>query len=527
MSRTQNSFYNLITGLATNFLIIVLNFVTRSVFVRCLGTSYLGIEGLFTNVLSVLSLAELGFGSAIAFKLYKPIEEGDEQRIRVLMKLYRQTYLAVGAVILAAGLCLIPVLPMLVRDYERFGELGLNAVAIFLIYLANSACSYWFFAYKAELVTAYQKSYIINIIDNVLSVASSISQILILVFTRNFILYVAVRIVFTILLNVICAAVCDRRYPFVRERTSESVTRRELKDFFRDCASLFLYRANDVVISASDNIVLSKLLGLTYVGLYSNYLAVKVSLKNVLSYFTYSLQASLGSIYTTGKLEWSRLLFRVVNFATAWLFGVVAIGTALLLDDFISLWLGSDYVVATWTYGNTILRTPVALLVGIELYFIGQQYDCGAFRSAAGLFQKAKLRPVASILVNLIVSIVTVPYLGIAGVIVGTILSGVTTTLIVDPIVIHKYALRQPAGPFFLRSLLYIALLTAAGLLSRWVCGRILLGGIAGFIVHGLVCVLVPSAVFTVCFFKTQEFRFLRNTVADILRLRLGQKPNE
>ena len=519
MTRTQNSFYNLITGILTNFLIVVLNFVTRMVFVRSLGTSYLGIEGLFTNVLSLLSLAELGFGAAIVFKLYKPIEEGDEQRIRVLIKLYRRAYAVIGAVIVAAGLCLIPALPHLVRDYERFAELGLNAVVIFLIYLVNSACSYWFFAYKAELVTAYQKSYIINLVNNVVSIASSITQILVLVYTRNFLLYLAVRIVFTILLNLVCAAVCDRRYPFIRERTSESVSREERRDFFRDCASLFLYRANDVVIGASDNIVLSKLLGLTYVGLYSNYLAVKVSLRNLLSYFTYSLQASLGSIYSTGKLEWSRLMYRVEKFASAWLFGVAAIGTALLLDDFITLWLGPDYVVNSWTYGDTVIHTPVALLVGIELYFVGQQYDCSTFRSAMGLFQKAKLRPVASILVNLAVSIAAVPYIGIAGVVVGTIVSGVTTTLIVDPIVIHKYGLQQPAWPDFLRSIGYIALLTAAGFLCRWVCGRIPWEGIVGFIVHGILCVLIPSAVFTLCFFRTQEFRFLWNAVLDILHL--------
>lgn len=517
MTRTQNSFFNFITSLLSSLLVIILNFVTRSVFIRYLGTSYLGIEGLFTNILSMLSLADLGFGSAIVFKLYKPIEENDRQRILVLLNLYRRTYFVVGWVIVALGLCLIPFLPNLIKDYDKFASLGLNAVVIFLIYLFNTASSYWFFAYKTAFVQANQKTYLLTIMGYAVSIANSVCQILALALFHDFVLYVVVQVVFTILRNVLYAIVCNRRYPFVKEKTSEKISKAERKEFFKDCSALFLYRTSHVIIGGSDNIVLSYFLGLTPVGLYANYVSVKNALQNLLYTFLSAIQASLGSLYSTGNLDWSRLIFRVVNFVTVWLFGIGAIGLAVLTDDFITLWIGSDYVVTSWTYGGTSIATPVALLIGIETYVTGQKYYCGSFRNAMGLFQELKYRPLASVIINLTFSILLVPRMGMAGCVISTIIAAVTVNLVFDPLIIFRHALKQSPTRYYLRNLLYKLVVVAAGLLSWWLCGLIALDGIVGFIVHGCVCVLVPSAVFALCFCRTTEFHYLLNTVKDLL----------
>lgn len=517
MTRTQNSVLNFITGTFSSLLVILLNFITRSVFIRFLGTDYLGIEGLFANILSMLSLTELGFGTAIVFRLYKPIEENDRHRILVLMKLYRQVYRVVGAVIMVLGLCLIPLLPVLIKDYERLSQLGLNAVVIFLIYLFNSASSYWFFAYKTAFVQATQKSYLLTVVGYVVSIGNNLAQILVLVLTKNFILYILVQVIFSVLRNFIYALICDKRHPYLKEKTKDRVSKAEMRDFFKDCSALLLYRASNVIIGGSDNIVLSALLGLTPVGLYANYVSLKNSLQTLLYNFLSSIQASLGSLYTTGNLAWSRLIFRVVNFVTVWLFGIGAIGFAVLANDFITLWIGSGFVVTSWTTGAATIATPVALLIGIETYVTGQKYYCGSFRNAMGLFQEMKYRPLFSVIVNLFFSLLLVPRIGIAGCVVSTIIAAVTVNLIVDPIIIHKHALKQSPTRYFLKNLLYKLVTAAAGLLSWWVCGLIPLTGVVGFLVHGCVCVLIPSAVFSLCFFRLQEFRFLVSTVKTLL----------
>ncbi len=518
MSRTQNSALNLITGIGSSLLTVVLNFITRSIFINVLGTSYLGIEGLFTNILSMLSLAELGFGTAIVFKLYRPIEENNYPRIRVLMKLYRQVYLCIGAIILVLGLCLIPFLPLLIKDYATLNALNLNPVLIFLIYLLSSASSYWFFAYKTSFVEANQKSYLLTVIGYAISIANSLSQILVLVFTKNFVLYILVQAFFSVIRNLVFALVCDKRYPYLKEKTSERITKTEFKEVIKDCSALLLYRTNYAVIGATDSIVTSAFLGLNAVGLYANYVSVKTSVRTLLYTFFTSIHASLGSLHTAGNVQWSRLMFRVINFIVIWIYGIGAIGLTLLLDEFIGeLWLSSQYVVTSWTIHGQTIQTPIALLVGIEAFLAGQTFYCSSFRQAAGLFQQLKFRPVLSAIVNLIFSLLLVPRIGIAGCAISTIISMLTTDLIIDPIIIHKHVLKERPTKYFLRNLLYKLVVVAAGLLTWWACGFVSLSGVVGFILRGILCVLIPSGVICLCFFRSEEFHFLLNTAKDLL----------
>ena len=518
MTRTQNSFFNIVTGLGASLLLVLLSFITRTVFINTLGTSYLGIEGLFSNILSMLSLADLGIGSAIVFKLYKPIEENDHRRIQILMKLYRQVYWIIGGIIVVLGLCLIPFLPHLVEDYERFDALGLNAVLVFLLYVYNTASSYWFFAHKSSFVRANQKSYVLTVAGYVVTICNSIFQILALTLFHSFMLYLLVSVFFTMVTGIVGAVICNRNYPYANEKTSEHISKEELKDFIKDCSALLLYRVHNVVINASDNIVLSAIWGLDAVGLYYSYLTVKNALRNLLDTVINSVQASLGSIYSTGNLDWSRLMFRVVNFLVFWLYGIGAIGLAILLNEFIPIWLKStDYLLTSWTVAGRTLVTPVALFIGIEMYVIGQRQYFGIFREAMGLFQHMKYRPLASVIVNIVVLIPTVKYMGPIGCVISTIVAGLTTNMIFDPIIIHKHALKQSVRPYFLRNMLYTVVIVIAGIMAWWVCKQIPLSGVPGFLVHGFICVAVPCAVFSLCFFRTTEFKYLLNTVKTLL----------
>ncbi len=530
MTRTQNSFFNVITGMGSSLLLVLLNFITRSVFINTLGVSYQGLEGIFSNILSMLSLTELGFGTAISFKLYKPIEEDDRPRMRALLNLYRQVYFIIGCVIAVIGLALIPFLPVLIKDYGRLDELGLNAVVLFLVYLFNSVSSYWFFAYKNAFVTATQKSYVLTIAGYAVSICSSIAQILVLIFLRDFLLYVLTQVIFTILRGLLYALIFDKRHPYLRGRTQDRVAPGELKGFFKDCGALFIYRINSVVVNSTDNLVLSSMLGLDAVGLYYTYSAIKTNLHTLLYTFLSSIQASLGSLYSTGNLDWSRLAFRIVQFCVTWLYGVGAIGFAVLANEFIPIWMNgrTDLVVTTWTTaGGATVVTPVALLIGIEIMTLGMGENLGIFRSSMGLFQQMKYRPIASIIVNLVLSIVLVPCIGIAGCVVSTIVSFLTTTFILDPIILFKYGLKESPKGYYVRTVKYTAAVAAAGVLSWWLCSLIPLQGIWGFLVHGCVCVAASCAFFTLCFFRTTEFRYMLNTVKTLLPRRSAGDKNK
>ena len=522
MTRSQNSFLNMISGTLSSLLVIALSFVTRTVFIRTLGSSYLGIEGYFTNILNMLSLANLGFDTAIVYKLYKPIEENDRHRIQLLMKLYRQVYFVIGWVIAVLGLCLIPFLPRLVRDYDRFASLGLNAVFIFLIYLFKNVSSYWIFAYKNSFIKATQKNYILTVIGYVVSVVDCVVQIVILAVKKNFLFYLFAQIFFVVLRNILNAIVCDHRHPYLKEKIPDRVSSAELKGMFSDCSATMLHRISGTVLGSSDNIVLTAMIGLDAAGLYANYLLVKNNLASLLYTVINAAEASLGSLHSTDHVEWSRLGFRVINFLSIWLFGVGAIGLAVLLDDFIALWAGPGYLVTSFTTAAGVtVSTPLALLVGIEFYQLGQVNYCRIFRNITGTFRQVKFRPVLSVVVNLAVSILLMPYLGIAACVVSTIVAYQTTYLLFDPQVICRSALKMSPRDYFLINNLYRIVTVAAGLLSWWICSVVSIAGIAGFIVHGCICVAVPSAVYALCFFKTTEFRFLLNTAKDLVFSRL------
>ncbi len=516
MTRTQNSFLNFITNLISTFLVVLLNFIIRSVFIRTLGTSYLGIEGYFSSILSMLSLTELGFGSAIVFKLYKPIEQGDRHRVQVLMKLYRQVYRIIGWVIVGLGLCLIPFLPRLIRDYDHLLELRLNPAFIFLLYLFNSASSYWFFAYKSAFVSATQKTYLLQVTGYAINIVGCVAQILALHLTKNFIVYIGVMIAQSLVRNLLYAAICDKRYPYLKEKVNDRVSREELKEFFKDCSALLIYKLNAVVIRGTDSIILTGFVGISYTALYANYISVRANLEAFLSTFTRSINASLGSLYSTGNLAWSRLVFRVVNFSSAWLYGVGAIGVAVLADDFISMWVGPRFVVTSFTAASGVTAvTPLALWLGIEVYLNGQKVYLNTCRGTMGLFQQIKYRPVLGMIVNMAVCLYLVPRVGIAGCVISTNCAALVN-IIFDPIVIHKVALKCSPRGYFLKNLLYKAIVICSGLLCWWLCRHIPLTGIAGFLVHGCVCVAIPSAVFFLCFFRTVEFRFLIHSLRDL-----------
>ena len=195
-SRTKNSLINVMTSTGLQFCSTILKFIVRTVFIHTLGKQFLGVNGLFSDILTMLSLTELGFDTAINFKLYKPLVDKDEKRIRVLMKFYKQAYRVIGTVILIMGIALIPLLPVLIKDYDSLEVLGINAVVIFMLHILRTVSTYLFFAYRSALIKADQKKYILDLVDILVEIANAIAKILVLVFLKDFMLYTATVIFF-------------------------------------------------------------------------------------------------------------------------------------------------------------------------------------------------------------------------------------------------------------------------------------------------------------------------------------------
>ncbi len=493
---------NLVTSLGGQMLTTVLKFVTRTVFIYTLGKQYLGINGLFADILTMLSLTELGIDTAINFKLYKPLAENDEKRVRVLMKFYKQAYRIVGATILLIGLGLIPLLPFLIKDYDTLEPLGINATLIFILYLLQSVCSYLFFAYRSAVMKANQKKYILDVADYAVTILTNIAQILVLYFLRSFVIYTAIVIFFNIFKNLVNAVISQKYYPQFLKREKESLKKDEIIGLLKDCGALFVYRINNVVVKATDNLVISTFLGLTWVGLYSNYLLFHSTIKLFLWRLYEAVRASMGNLFATNDIDVTYKFFEIMNYLTAVFYGTAGIGVAVCANELITVWVGEDYVIAQ----------PFSILMGIEILFIGLTNNLGQIRSVSGVFRQMWYRPVIGVVVNIVASVVLVQFIGIYGVILGTIISQLFSNFLVDPSLIMKYSFNgyKPVSAYYKKNLLYLLVLSAITAVDIFICNHVFTGhGWFSVIVHIIITGVSVPLVMIGIYWRSHECKYL------------------
>ncbi len=503
-SRTTNTFFNFTSTMGGQFITIVMHFIVRTVFIHTLGKSYLGISGLFNNILQMLSLAEFGVGSAVLYKLYEPLAKRDKKRIAVLMRFYKTVYRFIGLFVALIGATLIPFLPKLIKDYDRLEALHINAAFIFLLYLTKTVSSYLFFAYKSAIIKADQKQYLINVISYFFTFGATILQIIALVLTQNFTLYVVIMIVQTIGQNIAFALLADRMYPYINDQNIESLPKEEVKGVFKDCGALFLYKLNDVVLKATDNLVLSVFLGLEIVGVYSNYYVLYTTLSTLFNQIFNSVSHSLGNLHACENEEKQYRIFKSTFLVTAILGGTAGVGIFAVSDELILAWVGEEWVLAQ----------PFALMMGLEVFTLTVRVSLSRFRTTMGLFQQAKFRPVAGMVINLILSAIMVNKLGIVGVLIGTVVSDWVTTMWLDPIIIHKYGYKNkfPVYSYFIKLLKYLLISCLAGGIVYIITTHFFVGhGWFSVIVHaGIVVLITPAALFASAY-GTEEGSYVAN----------------
>lgn len=505
-SRVTNTLFNFTSSIVAQFISILVNFITRTFFIASFGKSYLGINGLFSNILQMLSLAEFGVGSAILFKLYEPIAREDHHRIAVLMNFYKRAYQLIGVVVTILGLSLIPFLPVLIGDYDRILSLRINVVLIYCLFLFKTVSSYLFFAYRSSIIKADQKEYIIHLIGYVFAVGGAVVQIICMVLFRNYILTVVVSVGQVIGENIACAVMADRMYPYLQEKTSDRLDKSEIMEVVKDCGALFLYKLNSVVLKATDNIIISMGVGLEAVGEYSNYYIIYLTLSSLLNKIYNSVAHSLGNLHTGHDREYEYGIFEAVMLITAILGGTAFAGVFTCADELVLSWIGAEWV----------LKPPFSLLMGLELYTLSFRAALSKYRTTMGLFQQAKYRPVAGMIINLVVSVALVNYWGICGVLVGTIVADWTTMMWFDPIIIHKYGFMDIVSVKryyfkFMRNFVTVCMIAA---LDYFICSRFMTGyRWISVIIHALICAITVPGILIALNIRTDEGQYVFSIV--------------
>ena len=503
-SRIKNTTINSTIALTSKVLTFVLQFICRTVFIRVLSTEYLGVNGLFTNILTMLSFAELGIGNAIIFKLYKPIAENDQEKIKTYMKFYQKAYILIGIVILTIGIIIIPFLKYMINDVPDIKE---NIYFIYVLFLANSTISY-FFTYKKSIIIGYQKEYITTIINFVAVVLQNIIQIVILLVTKNYILYLVIQILATFLDNYISSKKADKMYPFIKDKDYEKISKAEEKNIFKDVKALVLYKLGNILSTGTDNMIISAFIGISEVGLLSNYSTITTAITTFLTSFFNGFTASVGNLNAEDSVENKESIFYQIFLVTFYVYGSIAICLIILLNPFIELWIGSDY----------LLPFSVSVALGLNIYIDGVRFVGGTFRNTMGLFRKGKFIPLISSIFNVILSLILVKPLGIFGVLIATVISRFLISTWYDPWIIHKLKFNVSFKRYVLRYAYYLLIVIIDFCICNEICMLLQVDGILGFLLKGIIVIIITLVVFLVTTFKMKEFNGLKDKILNILR---------
>jgi len=343
-SRTTSAAKNIVWGYIGNFATMITSFLSRTVFIYTIGVTFLGINGLFLNILGVLSFSELGIGTAMNYSLYKPVAEGDTEKIKSLMHLYRSAYRLIALVVTVFGLVLLPFLPYIIK-----GEEGIRYIPIYyLIFLFNTVSSY-FVTYKYGLINAEQKGYLLTNINSISSFAIALIQIFVLLIFRNFLLYLLVQAVAQLIQKVFTASYINKKHPYLSEKNVQKLEDSEKQALKTNVKALIVHKIGDISVYQTDNILISAFINVTLVGLISNYNLLLSTVTGFSSIIFNSLTAGFGNIIATESKEKQLQIFNVYHFLGFWLYGFIAICFIVLVQPFITLWIGADKLIGSFS----------------------------------------------------------------------------------------------------------------------------------------------------------------------------------
>lgn len=499
--RLEKSLTNLTTALFGQLFGILITFGSRLVFIRILGAEYLGVNGLFSNILSVLSLVEVGIGPAIVFSLYKPLAFKDETQVKALMNFYARAYWVIGGLIMVLGLLVLPFLDILIKNRPDIPHLSL----IYLLFLANSVISY-FFAYKRSLIIADQNNYIATIYRYGFFFVLNVLQIIILLATRSFILYLIAQILITFLENWFVSRKAERMYPFIKGKSNERLDVGTKAAIFKNVKALIYHKIGGTVVLSTSNIIISAYLGVFWVGLYSNYHLITNSLNIIIGQFFTGIIASVGNLNAHEDQERTNFIFQTVDFITWWIYSFASICLLVLINPFISIWLGSDY----------LLNDTFVMVIVASFYVAGMRRAIQTFHDSMGLFWYDRYKPLIESAVNLVLAIYLVQQWGIVGVFAANIISMMTVCFSVEPYVLYKYGLKKSPQRYYVRYIACTVITVILSLITVYTCNALLpQTSIASLIGRLSICLMV-TGISLIGFYKTAEFRYLLRIAQNI-----------
>lgn len=514
-TRTKNSSRNIVFSLLSYAIRIILEFLIRRVFLQIFSVEYLGLNSLFTNILSILSLADLGIGAALIFAMYKPVAEKDDEKVRQLLAFYKKSYIIIGCVITGLGLLVLPFMNLF---QAKAPNVDVNIYVIYIIFLFNTVISY-FFAYRQALLYTNQRNDIETKIKIVTNIIMSAVTLAVLYLTKNYYLYAGIAILTTLSNNLSVYLITSKLFPELVKKPQNKLDEQSKKDINKNIFALFFHKLGSVIVYGTDSLIIYIMLNSATLGKYSNYLLITTSITSIITMISLSIRGSVGNSIATQNQEANAKLLNKLSFVYFWMISFCTICIFVLSDPFIDTVLASG--------GNKYsFDLTIILLLSIQFYLNISRQLVTVFKECVGLFYQDRFKPIIESIVNLVVSILLTLWIGLPGVIIGTIVSTIVAPLWVEPYVLNKYYLKQSTWKYFGKYAIYSIAMLISGVATYFVCYLIPNVNILTLVAKFAICAVVPNVCLLICLCWMPEFKECVAWAKDLLHRKMNKHNN-
>ncbi len=504
VSRSKRTAQNVLTGFFYQIVTMLINFVSRTVFIRTLGTEYLGLNGIFGDVLTLLSMADLGFSTAMSYSFYKPLAENDTNKITALVAFYKKVYNTIAVVVLGLGLCCIPFLRVIVNT-----ERDIPLLEVYYLFSLAGVVTSYLFVYKTTLLTADQKDFKVVQIRMITQVSKTVLQIIALYIWKNYIIFLAISLISGLLNNFIASLKAEKEYPYIKDVKQVSAVGKEVRAGIIDnMKSVFIYKFSTTIFSATDNIIISMVISTAVVGLYSNYLMVSNKLLLAEQIIFSAMTASVGNVIAKEKPEKRFGVFQSMQSMSYIFCGIISVIYGLMINDVIKIWLGEEF----------LLPPLLVIAVTVNAYFSCALQPLWIYRDATGLYRKTKYIMLIAAIENIVLSVVLGKLIGVAGVIFASAISRLTTYCWYEPkLLFREYFERGPVKYYvgiLSNVILTIAVIFGGSLLtSMFTINNWLM-----LIVKGIIVAVTCSLIFILIYIRTEGAQNIIKKVRSIIQ---------
>ncbi|MBQ3353245.1 oligosaccharide flippase family protein [Candidatus Saccharibacteria bacterium] len=505
--RTENSLKNVFWSVFAFGVNLIVNFVARKIFIDILGAEYNGLNSLLTSIISILSIAELGIGTTIIFFLYEPIHKKNIELTKSLMNFYKKCYRIIAFVVSAVGVIIIPFLHSIIGSLD----IDVNIYIAYILFLLEAVLSY-LLSYKRSIIIADQKERITKYVHIGKIVLMNVVQILLLYLTKNFYLFLLVKVLFTGLENIIIAGIANKKYPYITEK-AKPLPISIKKSLTKKIRAMFYHQIGGFVVNGTDNIMISMMFGVTQVGFYNNYFLVVSSIFNLISSVFSGITASIGNLLVM-KNERSNLHayrgIQAINFILA---AYVSCTFYACVQPLVKIWIGDEYLMSELMVGT----------LSVYLYLRMMKLTTIAFKNAAGIFYEDRFIPIIESVVNIIASLICAKVFGVPGIIMGTIISTLVLCFGSYPFIVYRKIFNESANLYFKQHFLYLLSAVVMSLIAVCLSNIVVFNNsILELLKNAIISTIIFFAVFFVMYHANSSFNdIVRRILKKFLRFRI------